>query len=309
MPHSNYKLIVYSYRYTHMTFFIIQYVLGNDGEPSGIIMFDNIVDRLHRIIDILELDHSMTSIYHNGKLLDLNMSIRDSTLQTKDIIHVIDGYRDLDNQLDMLLELKKQSDIYREVKLYMLLLISNCNAVLDHSSSGSYDPIRLKKDISITPQYRSLIERACNSITSFDQYDNPLVAYHKELVRFLGSCTESYIQLRLDKLTTSFELSMPVLKSDSLRTLLIEAKYKLSLVHTKASIMGDETAIDNTHLNMNTHSHIGYLYALQRLIKIVHKNRINGLRPIIGATYHDIIYEPCDLSEFIDDDPYYLTCL
>ena len=296
-----------------MTFFIVQYILDDDSEPSGIIMFDNIMDRLHRIIDILELDHSMTSIYHNGKLLDPNMSIRDSTLQTKDIIYIIDGYKDLDHQLNMLLELKKQSDIYREVKLYTLLLMANCNAVLDHSSLGSYEtsvaPIRLKKDATITPQYRNLIQQVCDTITSFDQYDNPLVTYHKELVRFLGSCTESYIQLRLDKLTTMFELSMPVLKSDSLRTLLIEAKYKLSLAHTKASIMGDETITDNTHHNMNMHSHIGYLYALQRLIKIVHKNRINGLKPIIGATYHDITYEPCDLSEFIDDDPYYLTCL
>lgn len=302
--------------YTTMTFFIVQYVLDGDSEPSGIIMFDNIMDRLHRIIDILELDHSMTTICHDGAQLDPNMSIRDSTLQTKDIVYITDGYRDLDHRLNMLIELRKQSDIYREAKLYTLLLVANCDAVFNHtpldlnviaigSHNTSIAPIRLKNGIRITPQHRNLIRQIYNdAIMPMDHHDSPLVTYRKELVRFLESCTESYVQLRLDRLTTEFGLSTPILKSDSLRTLKIEAKYKLSLAYTNSSIMDDET-----NYNMDMYSHIGYLRTLQQLIKIVHKNRIDGLKPTIGVTYHDITYDPYDLSEFIEDDPYYLTCL
>ena len=98
--------------------------------------------------------------------------------------------------------------------------------------------------------------------------------------------------------------------NNCLRHLIVDAKYGLSLTSVVSPIVAEEVSSYMNDLfgkSCNLIPDLCYYSRLKRLSEVVGKNRANGLKPVPGEVYHDIKFYAMDLSNYIEDDPYWMV--
>lgn len=265
-----------------------------------------------QIVEKMGFDARLKEIYYDEKIFDIDTHVVDSGVEDGDTVYILDKYDKLDERLGELLNLKRQSELYREVKLYMSILKHNSDTILNRDSKSN----RVKRDVHIPENIKHRLEilRETAKIDELHFIDiersvnNPCATYYTELVKFLESCDETYVRHKMETLVEKLGLDCPS-GDNCLRHLIVDAKYGLSVTGVISPVVAEEVSSYMNHLfgmSCNLIPDLCYYSRLKRLSEVVGKNRANGLKPVSGEVYHDIKFYAMDLSDYIEDDPYWM---
>ena len=285
------------------------------GEKTNNVTIGDTGLTFRQIAEKMGVDTLLKEIYYQkgGRVFDIDSRVVDSGVEDGDVVYILDKYDRLDKRLDELFRLKCQSELYREVKLYMSILKHNSDTILSRDSKSN----RVKRDVHVPENIRSGLEilRETPEIDEIHFIDiqysanNPCVTYYTELVKFLESCDETYVRHKMDTLIEKLGLDCPP-GDNLLRHLIVDAKYGLSVTSIVSPIVAEEVSSYMNHffgMSCNLIPDLCYYSRLKRLSEVVSRNRANGLKPIPGEVYHDIKFYAMDLSDYIEDDPYWMV--
>ena len=292
---------------TNITFII------QDGDRS----LNHTTSNQNTLLDVIEevlllVPDGGLKLYLNDKLLDNNTKICDSGITDGCTIDTSTEWSELDARFQELKRLKRLSDEYREVKLYMCILAKNLNVVTGNIKYG-YTPIRLKKTPTSDHSDHQRLISPClldGYIIREEDDNSPYRQYRKAVIEFLEAGPDSYIGHKYDKIVSALQFNnIPYSYTVRARrrALITEAKYLYAMTNLNVFFIDEDDIRHRVEGYMNDKlEHIDYLRLIRSLMKLIDKNRLAGIRPIIGNVYHNITFMPTDLSEYIDEDPYYL---